>query len=67
MLQFELFEIKFSEVLGVNVAVPLPSIVCAEVVAIVTVATPVFLTVYKSVLPTAVGNVNVVVPETRYM
>jgi hypothetical protein len=37
-----------------------------EVVAIATVAVPVFFTVYKLVFETAVGRVNVVVPETRY-
>ena len=48
-----------------RLALLLPSIVWALVVATVTVAVPVFLIVYLLVLPTAVGSVSVVVPETK--
>jgi hypothetical protein len=49
-----------------SVAVVLPFIVCALVVATVIVLMPVFVTEYLFVFATAVGSVRVVVPETKY-
>jgi len=43
----------------------LPSMVCDDVVLIVTVPVPTFFKVYLFVLPTAVGRVKVVVPLIR--
>ena len=68
MRQLDPSDTRSSEVLATESVIgdADPSIVWEDVVAILIVFTPVFLIVYKFVLPTAVGKVMVVVPLTKY-